>query len=340
MEVKPMPVGIDSYCLVSQDLNSFEILQWTKARGGAGVQFTALPEYSEPGQEIDLGFLRELGEFARAENMYIEWGRARHIPFDLSSGCWQPVLDSIITAVLEAKELGATVVRSCSGGLMRWHNRLPATEVMLEEMVEQLRQAVPILQDHGVTLAIETHFEFTTFELLRVFEQVGVNPGEGLGICLDTMNLLTMLENPVWATRRVLPWVVATHAKDGCIRLHEEGFETFTTPIGRGSVDWQAIIPMLARLTPGVKLSIEDHGGSFVLPYFRSTFLSRFPDLTVQELASLQQLAMETEIRIQRGEVAPVERANWSEICQVRVTENIKNLKEIQEQVLGATLPG
>ena len=86
-------------------------------------------------------------------------------------------------------------------------------------MAAALREQKPMLRDFGVILAIETHFEFTSFELLRLFEMCGAVPGEYLGICLDTMNLLTMLEDPVLAARRLLPWVVTTHIKDGGLML-------------------------------------------------------------------------------------------------------------------------
>lgn len=334
MKFSPLQVGIDSYCLISQDMNSFEILEWVKQNGGDGVQFTSVPEYHSRENQMDEGFLRELGEHAHELGLYLEWGMASHIPFDLTSGTPKKVLGSISKAAKQASVVGASVVRSCSGGLMRWKNELPSTEALLEGMIEELKQAVPILQDYGVTLAIETHFEFTTFELLRVFEAVGVCPGEGLGICLDTMNLLTMMENPVWATQRVLPWVVATHAKDGCIVPYSEGFQTFTTQVGQGSVDWKAIIPMIARLSPPVTLSIEDHGGTFEIPYFRPTFLSRFPDLTVQELASLQKLALAAQARVQAGQVAPVSRQDWPALCRERVARDIASLKQIQMEIL------
>jgi hypothetical protein len=67
----------------------------------------------------------------------------------------------------------------------------------LRETARALRDQKALLTDFGVVLAIELHFEFTTFELLRLFEMCGARPGEYLGVCLDTMNLLTMLEDPV-----------------------------------------------------------------------------------------------------------------------------------------------
>jgi len=142
--------------------------------------------------------------------------------------------------------LGLQYLRSVfvhsSGGLMRWNpDSLPTIQLM-EEMAEALSKQLQMLRDHQVILAIETHFEFTTFELLRVFEWCSITPGDCLGICLDTMNLLTMLEDPVPAMKRVLPWIVSTHIKDGAIRLTEDGLQSFTCPVGKGVIDLGAII--------------------------------------------------------------------------------------------------
>ena len=93
---------------------------------------------------------------------------------------------------------------------MRWSTDGPGTPELLRLAATALREQRPMLREFGVVLAIETHFEFTSFELLRVFEMAGAEPGGYLGICLDTMNLLTMIEEPVAATRRLLPWVVST----------------------------------------------------------------------------------------------------------------------------------
>ncbi len=142
-------------------------------------------------------------------------------------------------------------------------------------------------------LAIETHFEFTTAELLRLFEDCGAQPGGCIGLCLDTMNLLTMLEEPVAATRRALPWVVAVHAKDGALLPHAEGLMSFPTALGAGQVNFARILPLLAELEHEVRLSIEAHGGNFVLPIHDRAFLARFPDLAPDELADLVRLSEE-----------------------------------------------
>ena len=80
------------------------------------------------------------------------------------------------------------------------------------------------------------------------------------------MNLMTMLEHPVTAAGRLLPWVVSTHVKDGGVLRAPGGLITFPAPIGDGIVDLGAIIRRLDTLDRPVTLSVEDHGGSFLLP--------------------------------------------------------------------------
>jgi sugar phosphate isomerase/epimerase len=248
---------------------------------------------------------------------------------------WQPKDISPINrkAARQANTLGATVVRSCSGGLMRWSDRGPSTEVLLSAMARALRSHKQELEELNVLLAIELHFEFTTFELLRLFEMCGAQPGGYLGICLDTMNLLTMLEDPLAGTERILPWVVAVHAKDGGLLLDDQGLCSFTAAAGTGQVDFPQILARLATLDRRVNLSVEDHGGSFRIPIFEPEFLTRFPDLTAPELTRLVQLAVDGGKRVAAGSLAPLDRSAWPQECERRVQLGIRNIKRIAERI-------
>jgi sugar phosphate isomerase/epimerase len=177
-----------------------------------------------------------------------------------------------------------------------------------------------MMADLGVVLAIETHFEFTSFELVRILERVGAEPGGSLGICLDTMNLLTMLEEPVAATRRLLPWVVATHLKDGGVLASPEGLTTFPVAIGDGVIDLPGILALVDSLPGPVNLTIEDHGGSFALPIHDQRFLSGFPDLAPDELSALVRLA---ETARTRRLCRPIGRDEWAAICEDRLSRDL-----------------
>jgi len=191
-----------------------------------------------------------------------------------------------------------------------------------------------MLKDHNALLAIETHFEFTTYELLRLFEQCDAEPGDYLGICLDVMNLLTMLEDPIQATERILPWVVSTHIKDGALLLTDEGLISFPTEVGKGIIDLKQIAEKISSVPYEVHLSIEDHGGSFSLPIFDSRFFSEFPDLTLQEFILLIRLAQRSAELVQDGRLFIQERERWPEICEERLKRDIKALRRILQPLL------
>jgi len=324
---KKFRVGVDSYSLKPLGFTPFELLDWVRANGGDGVQFSEIN--LPPDRALDKRFLRDLAQYAAEKRLYLEWGGGQHIPFDPDSG--NPVDSAGINrrAAEQASILGVGAIRSCSGGLMRWKEDSPPTEYFLRAMSESLRGQRRMLEDLGVTLAIETHFEFTTFELRKLFAMAGAEPGGYLGICLDTMNLLTMLEDPVQAVKRILPWVVMTHIKDGGIVLTDTGFATFTAAAGEGIVDFAAIFRLLAGLDRKIHLSLEDHGGDFPIPIFNPDFLRKFPDLTAAETARLLSLAVGTRRSIEQGRLAVVERSLWPGVCEARVRRGIGAIKEI-----------
>ena len=324
-------VGIDNYGLYPMGLSPLDTLQWAKNHGAEGVQFSGL----EPGfQKLeDKSYLRELAACARDNGLYLEWGGGQHIPRDTGNWARKELLASNRRVAEQASTIGTRIVRSCSGGLMRWRPDSPMTETLLQETAQALMLQKQMLLDHNVVLAIETHFEFTSFELVRLFELCQAHPGEWLGICLDTMNLLTMLEDPMCATRRLLPWVVCTHVKDGGISLTSEGLTSFPVPMGRGVIDFRAILGLLKSMSVDIPLSIEDHGGSFLLPIFDPVFLGKFPDLTAEELSRLIRLSQSTADRSSSG-CRATDRAHWPEVCEQRLADDIVALKEIAAEVI------
>jgi sugar phosphate isomerase/epimerase len=325
--MKRMLVGIDSYCLHPMRLAPLKVLKWAKDHGAEGVQFSGLnPEDSE---KIDEAYLKDCSSYARQNGLYIEWGGGRHIPFDTRTWKREDILPNNRKMAEQASALGTKIIRSCSGGLMRWKEQSPMTETLLEEAAKSLRAQSKMLRDHNVILAVETHFEFTTHELVRLFERCGAEPGSYLGICLDTMNLLTMLEDPVQAVRRILPWVVSTHIKDGGIVLDKDGMAAFPAEIGKGVIDLPQIIDLLASSKREIRLSIEDHGGHFSLPIFNPLFLSKFPDLSAEEFSRLLELTLKTEEKMERGSLAITEREDWPQHCEARLQRDIRSLKRL-----------
>ncbi len=327
MKKKKFRVGVDSYSLKPLNLSPFEVLDWVKKNGGEGVQFS---EVNLPGgRDLDKAFLKDLARYASEKKLYLEWGGGEHIPFDLETGKPKDTFEINRRAAEQACLLGIRAIRSCSGGLMRWNPDSLPTDVLLKATSISLRRQKNMLNDFGVTLAIETHFEFSTFELLKLMTMAEAEPGGYLGVCLDTMNLLTMLEDPVSATRRILPWIVMTHIKDGGILLVKKGLVSFPVEAGKGIIDLGEIILSLSTLERDINLSLEDHGGDFLIPIFEKSFLLKFPDLTVAELARLLHLSNRTKALVSQGKISILARSVWPRRCESRVRNGIQNIKDV-----------
>lgn len=319
-------IGIDNYGLFPLNLSPLETLRWAKDHGAEGVAYSGLDDVTR--NQFDCKKVQELKAFAQANNLYLEWGNGQHVPRNLVTWEKKDLFNHNRIAAEEAQALGTRIVRSCSGGLMRWKPDSIPTKQLLEEMTEALHAQKQMLMDHSVILAIETHFEFTTFELIRVFEELGAKPGEWLGIIQDTMNVLTMLEDPVMSTERILPWIVSTHIKDGGFRISDSGFNSFTAPFGEGIVDFDRIFNLLETLPWDINLNIEDHGGDFDIPINNPDFRKEFPDLNDYEMEKLVALAEATRLKMEAGTLAVLNRPEWPSVCEQRMKRDLMYLKE------------
>ena len=327
-----MKAGIDNYGLFPLSLNPFQTLEWASSRGAEGVAFSGLDSRLE--RKLDNGFLRELRQEAKVKDLYLEWGGGQHLPFNMSSYCVKEILTFNRVVCEEAAALGAGIVRSCSGGLMRWHQKGPSTEDYLLAMESELKKLKPVLDDLDIQWAIETHFEFTSWELVRLFERAGFTPDGRIGICLDTMNLLTMLEDPVKATKRLLPWIQTTHIKDGGLVLYPDCLKSYPAMIGEGWIRLDEIIRLLRDHGKVSHLNLEDHNGFFELPVYDQAFTDEFPDLDQEELREITELACASQGCRDKVEKLFFDRSAWPMVCNARMTQGLKELLKLRDQIV------
>lgn len=154
-----------------------------------------------------------------------------------------------------ARNLGAAVVRMpltpvLCGDRAEAQYQWPDTVAKVRRALgEAARQAA----DHGLTLAIEDHQDFTSAELMELCEVCGPN----VGVCFDIGNALAVGESPLDFARTVAPRVRHVHLKDYRAFWTDEGYRLVRCAAGDGAVPLVEVAQILAQHQPELTASIE-----------------------------------------------------------------------------------
>lgn len=184
-----------------------------------------------------------------------------------------------------------------------WDEQLRAIETVLQKLA-------PVARAHGAHLNMETHDEITSFEILRLIEAVG---DDCMGVVFDTANGLQRGEHPVFAAKRLAPFIRQTHIKDAYVARAPGGLDFQTRPCGEGIVDFGSILPILARANRDLNLSLEITQSAADRPRRANPrqcieiddpiWRAGHPDVTQEELDAYFAMVEAYEARIRSGEV-------------------------------------
>lgn len=287
-----MRVGLDVFTIRELGLDPFQQLDWIVRHRLAGAQFGRLGD--------DLGRMREVRARADELGLYSHVSVSSPNPHR-AKGSAEERQAEIEGEIERAATCGWHDLHSCLGGPDdRYKSDVP-WETQLADSLVMLLALAPALRAHTSRINLETHGEVTTFELLYLVEEVGTDV---LGVCLDTANVLCFGEDPVAAAERVAPYVHLTHAKDAILFFDAAGVCRQGRPPGEGVVDWDRILPVLAKYAPDLPLSIEDHKWLFGVPIFDPAWHGGIPDLSRAELAQFVHLAWQCQDRIVSGDLS------------------------------------
>jgi len=298
-----MQVGLDTFSIRELKLNGIETLDWLKEHKFAGALFGGLGSFSP---DLDKQELEDARAYADSLELYTEVSVS-----SCNTTKMAHPLDEYRASVEKQIELAAAcgwheLHTSLGGGEERYVDSVSWVD-QLANTAAFIRSLAPVLRAHKSRINIETHGDITTFEVIRLIEDVGPDIA---GFCLDTANLFCQCENPTWAARRAAPYVHMTHIKDAMIVFADTGYRRQSLPPGRGALDWRTILPILAEYEPNLRLSIEDHKWLFDFHVFDPHWLRLHPDLTVEEFASVMQIAWKCQQRMMAGELPVPEEYN------------------------------
>jgi sugar phosphate isomerase/epimerase len=262
-----MKLGIDGIKLPeAKKRGPLASLDHVKELGLAGIFFSTALDMSPT---LDPGALRDIRAKADALGLYLESGIGKINPYCSAE---EPALRAAgggdiiagFTRMIEASAaIGCFELWVAPGNFKsEYRGRLAndrfRTDVTWDEQLfgieKVLQKLAPVARANGAHMNIETHDEITSFEILRLIEKVGA---DCVGVVFDTANGLQRAEHPVFAAKRLAPYIRQTHIKDAYVGRAPGGLDFQTRPCGGGIVDFATILPIIAQANPSLNLSLE-----------------------------------------------------------------------------------
>lgn len=318
-----MKLGIDWQKLPeAQKRGPMASLDHVREMGLAGIFFPTILDMSP---SLDRGFLGELRAKADGMGLYLEAGLGKINPYcsaeapELRAAGNGDILAGLARMVELAAEIGLHELWISPGNFKgqypgRLANDRFRTDIDWTDQIAAMQKIMlrlaPVLRDRGSHMNMETHDEITSFEILRLIETVGEDV---TGAVFDTANGLQRGEHPVWAARRLAPYIRQTHIKDAYVARAPGGLDFQGRACGEGIVDFPAILPILAAANPALNLSLEMAASCDDKPRAANPrqciqiddpiWRAAHPDLTAEEYEAYMLMVDDYQLRIDRGEI-------------------------------------
>jgi len=122
----------------------------------------------------------------------------------------------------------------------------PGFEPEVPEVIQIIREIVPLLKKNNIRLAIENHDRFKSYEFAQMVTET--DP-EWVGICLDSVNSMGAGEGIEEVIRTLSPFTINLHLKEFVIKRvsHKMGFVVEGLPAGEGMLNIPALLETIEK---------------------------------------------------------------------------------------------
>lgn len=314
---KKMRIGSDTDKLFEvKGKGAIVTLDYLKQHGFEGAFYRTMLDISPT---LDTGELKEIKAHADSLGLYIDGGVGWVNPYNTAerpeirrfgNGDYRLAMEKMIKAAreIDCKELYAVSGHSIHGNPYFIAYDRFRTDVSWDDQLTAMKKFIkllaPMLKDLGLRINLETHGDETSFELLRIIEEIGPDI---VGVTLDPGNLPLSGDVPMSAIKRLAPYVHCTHCKDGVLYKTNEGIVQQIRTVGQGVVDWEAAIEVLGKHNPGLHLSMEDYRAENLIRFYDPVWRKYFPDLTDNDIKAFERLADDCDEKINQGRLLGIE---------------------------------
>jgi len=216
------------------------MLAHCRAIGAAGVQM--------PIGIRDAAAARAIHDRLDTSGLYLEASIA--LPQDRGD------LDRFDREIRTAAQSGATIARTVMLNGRRYEDFDSASAFLRwgDDARQRLALAEPIVARNRIQLAVENHKDWRVDELLEILGKLG---SHHVGVCVDTGNNLSLLEDPTEVVASLAPLALTTHFKDIAVRETGDGFLLAEVPLGEGFLDLARFHQLLSTARPGIHFNLE-----------------------------------------------------------------------------------
>ena len=204
-------------------------------------------------ETLDPAYLQEVKTAAQEPGLYLEY----NFSMDMG-GMGIGIQHDLDEAIATAQSLGADIVkvsmdlirpRPLAGS--RFH---PRVKDQMKTFASQLKDSAPAAAAAGIKIAVENHCDSFSEEILWLLDRVD-HPA--VGACVDTVNALMVMEDPMQAIANLAPRAFTNHFRDDRIEMQRYGFKLTGAAVGEGDIDMQRAYEIIKTQSSMRRVNIE-----------------------------------------------------------------------------------
>jgi sugar phosphate isomerase/epimerase len=204
-------------------------------------------------ENLEESYLKEVRAAAEEHKLYLEYNFSMDV-----GGQGIGIQHDLAEAIATAQALGADIVKVSMDlirprpvAASRFH---PDVMAQIKSVAARIKTMAPAAEAAGVKIAVENHCDTFSEEILWLLDQVD-NPL--VGACIDTVNALMVMEDPMQAIENLAPRAFTNHFRDDRIEIQRHGFKLTGTAVGDGDIDIKRAYEIIQTKSSMNRINIE-----------------------------------------------------------------------------------
>ncbi|WP_220182073.1 sugar phosphate isomerase/epimerase family protein [Bacillus taeanensis] len=218
-----------------QTMNLMELMDYAVEWGLDGLQITKVDL-----QNTEPAHLAKIKAAAEERDLFLEFNASFDAPSDSRVNC------TVREALQIAKAIGSDLAKfSLDVKRPRPYYATcfhPNVMRQLAVRYEEFKEALPLVEELGLKVAIENHCDTYADEVIWLVDQIDKPM---IGTCLDTVNSISVTESPEESVKKLASRAFCCHFCDNALVIDPLGAHWIGVPHGTGDIDLPKVLKVL-----------------------------------------------------------------------------------------------